>query len=153
MNGRFIACEPNTQNFYVSEPLDGWYWDALNVQTVDSNPDYCIGQAVSHNELIVFCENSGEVFYDSGTVPTPFVRNRSGIFEIGCAAPFSIAKLDNTIFWLGRADEGKGIVYRLDGYTPVRVSNFGIENSIQGMSDIQMLTPLVTKRTDITSMF
>jgi hypothetical protein len=136
MNGRFIACEPNTQNFYVSEPLDGWYWDALNVQTVDSNPDYCIGQVVSHNELIVFCEGSGEVFYDSGTVPTPFVRNRSGIFEIGCIAPFSIAKLDNSVFWLGRSDEGKGIVYRLDGYTPVRISTFGIENSIQSMSTI-----------------
>lgn len=136
MNGRFIAVDPNTQNFYVSEVLDGGYWDALNVQTVDSNPDYCIGQVVSHNELIVFCEDSGEVFFDSGTIPSPFIRNLSGIFEIGCAATFSIAKLDNTVFWLGRSDEGKGIVYKLNGYTPTRISNYGVENSIQAMSVI-----------------
>jgi hypothetical protein len=136
MNGRFIACEPNTQNFYVSEPLDGWYWDALNVQTVDSNPDYVVGQVVSHNELIVFCETSGEVFYDSGTIPTPFVRNSSGVFEVGCLAPFSIAKLDNSVFWLGQSDEGKGCVYRLNGYNPVKISSYSIEQAIQAMTTI-----------------
>lgn len=136
MNGRFIACEPNTQNFYVSEVLDGVYWDAINVQTVDSNPDYVITQAVSHNELIVFCDESGEVFYDSGTIPTPFVRNTSGIFEIGCAAKYSVANLDNTIYWLGKSSQGNGIVYKLSGYTPQRISTFSIENEIQAMTDI-----------------
>lgn len=134
MNGRSIACEPDTQNFYVSEPLDNGYWDALNVQTVDSNPDYVTGQVVSHNELIVFCENSAEVFTDSGTIPTPFVRNLSGIFEVGCDAPFSIKVMDNSIFWLGKSKEGSGIVYRLNGYTPVRISTYGIESAIRGFS-------------------
>ena len=134
MNGRFVACDPNTQNFYVSEPLEGDYWDALNVQTVDSNPDYVIGQVNSHNEMIVFCETSAEVFYDSGTIPSPFVRNLSGIFEVGCMAPFSIKILDNSVFWLGQTREGSGIVYRLNGYTPVRISNYGVEQAIEQMS-------------------
>lgn len=136
MNGRFIACEPSTQNFFVSEVLDGKWWDALNVQTVDSNPDYVVGQIVSHNELIVFCEDSGEVFYDSGTYPTPFVRNSSGIFEVGCVAEYSICNLDNQVFWLGGNKAGKGIVYKLQGYTPLRISTHSIEYAIQGMSDI-----------------
>jgi len=134
MNGRFVACELNTQNFYVSEILDGGYWDALNVQTVDSNPDYVTGQVVSHNELIVFCETSGEAFYDSGTIPSPFVRNVSGIFEVGCDAPFSIKAMDNTVFWLGRSKEGSGIVYKLSGFTPVRVSDYGTEVAIKAMT-------------------
>jgi hypothetical protein len=134
MNGRFVACDPNTQNFYVSEPLAGDYWDALNVQTVDSNPDYVIGQVNSHNEMIVFCETSAEVFYDSGTIPSPFVRNLSGIFEVGCQAPFSIKIMDNSVFWLGQTREGHVIVYRLNGYTPVRISNYGIEQAIEKMS-------------------
>lgn len=134
MNGRFIACEPNTQNFYVSEVLDGWYWDALNVQTVDSNPDYVTAQVVSHNECIVFCEYSGEVFYDSGSLPSPFVRNQSGIFEVGCNAPFSISVLDNSIFWLGQSKEGDGIVYRLNGYTPTRISTYSIEQTIKSFT-------------------
>jgi len=136
LNGRFVACEPSTQNFYVSEVLDGWYWDAINVQTVDSNPDLLIGQTVSHNELIMFCENSGEVFYDSGTFPTPFVRNSSGIFEVGCIAPYTITNLDNTVYWLGNSNEGSGIIYKLNGYTPQRISTYSIEQAIQAMTTV-----------------
>lgn len=136
MNGRFVALEPSTQNFYVSEVLDGKWWDALNVQTVDSNPDYVIGEIVSHNELIVFCDDSGEVFYDSGTTPTPFVRNTSGIFEVGCVAPYSICNLDNQVFWLGGNKNGEGIVYKLQGYSPIRISTHSIEYAIQGMTSI-----------------
>lgn len=136
MNGRFIACEPNTQNFYVSDPLDGFTWQPINVQTVDSNPDNVVGQTVIHNELVVFCEQSGEVFYDNGTYPSPFVRNSGGIFEAGCAAPYSIVKIDNSCMWLGKNATGQGIIYRLNGYTPTRVSTYSIENAIREMSDI-----------------
>lgn len=136
MNGRFIACEPSTQNFYVSEVLDGFTWDVLNVQTVDSNPDYVVGEIVSHNELIVFCEQSGEVYYDSGTVPSPFVRNSSGIFEVGCAAAYSIAKIDNQVFWLGKNETGDGVIYKLQGFIPQRISTFSIEYAMQIMTSI-----------------
>ena len=135
MNGRFIALEPNTQNFYVSEVLDGHTWDVLNVQTVDSNPDNVVGEIVSHNELIVFCDKSGESFYDSGTVPTPFVRNQSGAFEVGCSASYSIAKIDNSVMWLGNSNTGSGVIYRLNGYTPMRISTYSIEFAIQSMTD------------------
>ena len=134
MNGRFIAVDPGTQDFYISEVLDGGYWDALNVQTADSNPDLIVGQVVSHNELIVFCEYSGEIFYDSGVLPSPFQRTSSGIFEFGCVAPKSIKTLNNTVFWLGRSAEGTGIIYKLQGSTPIRVSDYGIEWQIQQMS-------------------
>jgi len=136
MNGRFVACEPDTQNFYVSEVLDGRYWDSLNVQTVDSNPDLVIGEVVSHNELIVFCELSGEVFYDSGTVPTPFVRHGSAVFEVGLLAPYSIAKIDNTFMWLGKSSTGPGGIYRMNGYTPENITPPSIVTAIQGMSDV-----------------
>lgn len=134
MNGRFAALQPNTQNFFVSDVLDGYVWDALNVQTVDSNPDMVIGAIVSHNEYIVFGAITGEVFYDSGAVVTPWVRNVSGIFEVGCVAPYSISKIDNSVMWLGSSTTGYGIVYRLNGYTPTRVSTMSIEYAIQQMS-------------------
>ena len=136
MNGRSIACEPGTQNFFVSEVLDNKTWDSLNVQTVDSNPDLIVGQVVSHNELIVFCEYSGEIYYDSGELPSPFRRTSSGIFEVGCVAALSIATLDNTVYWLGRSQEGTGIIYKMSGSSPQRVSNYGIEWQIQQMTTV-----------------
>jgi len=136
IDGRFVVCQPNTQNFYVSDVLAGGTWDALNVQTADSNPDMIVGQITLHNELIVFCEQSGETFYDSGTYPAPFVRNVSGIFEVGCIAPYSIAKIDNSVMWLGKSNTGQGVIYRLNGYTPVRLSTYAIEYAIQTMTTI-----------------
>ncbi len=136
LNGRFIACEPDTQNFYCSEVLDGLYWDALNVQTADSNPDNVVTQAVIRNELVMFCTDSLEIYYDSGTLPSPFVRNASGIASVGCAAVHSVVNLDNTVFWLGRNELGHGVIYKLNGYTSARVSNYSIEYALQGMSDI-----------------
>ena len=140
INGRFIACQPNTQNFFCSDSLAGSnlagsIWDALNVQTADSNPDYIVGSVASSNELIVFGEKSGEVYYDSGAYPTPFVRNSSGIFEVGCISPYSICKADNTVFWLGNSSTGQGVIYRLQGYTPVRISSYSVEYAIQTMAD------------------
>ena len=120
----------------MSDVLSGAAWDALNVQTADSNPDMIVGQITLHNELIVFCEQSGEAFYDSGTYPAPFVRNVSGIFEVGCIAPYSIAKIDNSAMWLGRSNTGQGVIYRLNGYTPVRLSTYAIEYAIQTMATI-----------------
>lgn len=136
MNGRFIACEPNTQNFYVSEVLDGKTWAAINVQTVDSNPDYVTGQIVAHNEIFVFCENSGETYTDSGTTPTPFVRNQTGIFEVGCIAQYTIKEIGGAVIFLGNTKNGNGIVYQMSGLTPVRISTYSIEYQIQAMSDI-----------------
>jgi hypothetical protein len=51
-------------------------------------------------------------------------------------APFSIAKLDNSIFWLGADPRGYGIVYRNQGYTGKRVSTHAIEYAIQQYGDI-----------------
>jgi len=136
MNGRFAALEPNSQNFFVSEVLNGSWWDALNVQTVDANPDQNVGSITAHQEFIVLGKNSGQVYYDSGAYPTPWVPNPSGIFEIGCSAPYSIAGIDNTVFWLGGNQTGDGMVWKLQGLTPIRISTYSIEFAIQSMSDI-----------------
>lgn len=133
INGAFVACEPDTQNFNRSEPLNAFFWDVTKVQTSDSNPDNVTGQAVSHNELIVFNKTSAEVHYDNNG---EFVRNTSGILEVGCDAPYSIVRLDNTIFWLGNTDAGNGIVWKLNGYTPTRISSYAVEFALQQMDDL-----------------
>jgi hypothetical protein len=84
----------------------------------------------------MFCTDSLEIYYDSGTLPSPFVRNASGIVSVGCAAAHSVVNMDNTVYWLGRNELGQGVIYKLNGYTPARVSNYTIEIALQGMSDI-----------------
>ena len=46
-----------------------------------------------------------------------------------------MAKLDNTLFWLGNDPRGYGIVYRANGYQAQRVSTHAIEYAIQQYGD------------------
>jgi len=63
-------------------------------------------------------------------------RIQGAFNEIGCAAPYSVAKLDNGLFWLGSDARGRGIVYRANGYTGQRISTHAIEWQIQEYGDI-----------------
>src|SRR5690606_3276750 len=47
--------------------------------------------------------------------------------ETGIAAPLTLKKADNTVFWLGRDRRGDATIWRMDGYQPIRISNHAIE--------------------------
>jgi hypothetical protein len=72
-----------------------------------------------------------EVWYDAGNADFPLARIQGAFNEIGCIAPYSVAKLDNGIFWLGADARGRGIVYRANGYTGQRISTHAVEWQIQ----------------------
>ena len=91
---------------------------------------------VDHREAWLFGTNSVEVWYDAGDANFPLARIQGAYNEIGCAAPYSVAKLDNSLFWLGADDRGQGIVYKANGYTGQRVSTHAIEYAIAQYGNI-----------------
>jgi len=72
-----------------------------------------------------------EVWYNAGLADFPLARIDGAFMETGCLAPYSVAKLDNSVFWLGSDARGNGIVYRNQGYNAQRVSTHAIEWQIQ----------------------
>lgn len=136
LDGYFICYDPGTQRFYISALYDGTSWNALDFASAEGDPDFNVGTIVSHRELIVFGETSGEVFYNSGDADFPLTRNQSGTFDVGCAATYSIAKIRGIVCWLGKDESGHGIVYRLNGYTAEPISTHEVNYHIQQMSDI-----------------
>ncbi|UOF78810.1 phage stabilization protein [Caudoviricetes sp.] len=136
LDGYFIAYKPSTQQFYISGQYDGATWDSLDFASAEGEPDFNVGTIVSHRELIVFGETSGEVFYNSGDPDFPLTRNQSGTFNVGCAAPYSIAKINNVVAWLGKDETGQGIIYQLNGYTAQPISTPDMNYHIQAMTDI-----------------
>jgi hypothetical protein len=75
----------------------------------------------------VFGPKAIQPYFDSGNFPFPYDVVKGAFIEHGIAAPFSIAKLDNSIFWLEQDEQGSGIVRRANGYQPVRISTHAIE--------------------------
>lgn len=136
IDGYFVFNQPNSQTIWVTQLLDGTSVDPLEFASAEGSPDNLVGLIVDHREVWLFGSNSVEVWYDSGNVNFPLERIQGAFNEIGCAASYSIAKLDNGLFWLGSDARGNGIVYRANGYTGQRVSTHAIEFAIQSYASI-----------------
>ena len=135
LDGYFIFNKPNSGIWYISEILSTEI-DPLDFATAESNPDDIIATQVNHRELWIFGESSIEVWYNSGAADFPFERISSGILEMGCAAAFSVNKIDKTTFWLGKNKDGEGVVYAATGFIPQRISTHAVELQIQSYNDI-----------------
>ena len=130
LDGYFVFIEPNSQKVWVTALLDGTSVDPLDFASAEGSPDNLVGMIVDHREVWLYGTNSVEVWYDSGNADFPLQRIQGAYNEIGCAATYSVAKLDNGLFWLGADARGQGIVYRANGYTGQRVSTHAIEYAI-----------------------
>ena len=131
LNGYFVFNEPNSQRIWITSLLDGTSIDPLDFASAEGSPDGLVSLLISHKEAWLFGTNSVEVWYDSGAADFPLTPVQGAFNEIGCVAAFSVAKLDNGIFWLGADARGRGIVYRANGYTAQRISTHAVEWQIQ----------------------
>jgi hypothetical protein len=131
LNGYFVFNEPNSQRLWITQLLDGQSIEPLDFASAEGSPDGLVSILIDHREAWLFGTNSVEVWYDAGTSPFPLVPVQGAFNEVGCIAAFSVAKLDNGIFWLGADARGKGIVYRANGYTAQRISTHAVEWQIQ----------------------
>ena len=131
IDGYFVFNEPNSQRIWVTQLLDGTSIDPLDFASAEGSPDGVVGLIVDHREVWVYGTNSVEVWYDAGTPDFPLQRIQGAFNEIGCISAYTIAKMDNGLFWLGADARGQGIVYRANGYTGQRISTHAVEWQIQ----------------------
>ena len=136
VDGYFVFTEPNSQRYWITSILEGTSVDPLDFASAEGDPDNLVSLIIDHREIWLFGNNSIEVWYDAGAPTFPFERIQGAVNEIGCSATYSVAKLDNSIFWLGGDKRGKGIIYRADGYTGKRVSTHAVEWQIQQYTTI-----------------
>jgi hypothetical protein len=136
VDGYFVFNEPNSQKIWVTALFDGTSVDPLDFASAEGSPDDVVGIIADHREVWVFGTDSVEVWYNSGDPDFPFARIQGAFNELGCASAYSIAKMDNGLFWLGEDSRGKGIVYRANGYTGQRISTHAVEWQIQQYNDI-----------------
>lgn len=86
--------------------------------------DLFVGLSIDHRAITMYGTNTAETYINVGnTVGSPFGSAPDGFIELGCAAPYSVAKQDQAPFWLAT----DLTVRRKSGQTPLRVSNHGIE--------------------------
>lgn len=118
--------EPNSGRFFCSDLDDATSYDPLYFATAEGFPDNLVGLIVDHRQVFLAGLQSIELWYDAGGSGFPFQRDTNGLMELGCAAGQSLCKVDNSVFWLA----SDLTVRRLNGLTPTRVSQHGVEQAI-----------------------
>ena len=126
IDGYFVLSVAGSNEFYISELYDGFNYDPLNFARAEGAPDNIRSLIVDHREIWLLGDETTEVWYNSGNPDFPFERASGTFLQRGCAARDSSVRLDNSLFWVG----DDGIVYRAQGYNPVRISTYAIEQKI-----------------------
>lgn len=138
-DGYIVFNQPDTQEFWITN-IYSTVINPLGFASAEGNPDNLLSLLVDHRELWLFGDVSTEVWYDSGNANFPFSFIQGAYISHGIVAPCSAQRLDNTTFWLGNDEFGSGIVWRANGYSPVRISNFAMEQAIQRYPTIKDAT-------------
>lgn len=111
------------------------YWNGLQLGQKIGKSDPIVALSDAQNFMWVFGSYSTEVHYDTGDNNTQLWARYSGaLIDIGCSAPYSVAKYATNVFWIGADRAGTVGVFSNEGMAPKRISTRGIEQIIQGLS-------------------
>lgn len=126
IDGYFVWIVAESDQFIISGLNDGLSYDPLDVATVEGNPDDNVGVINDHRELQFYGTQTVEIWYNSGAADFPFERQGNAFIERGLRDRNSLVKIDNSVHFVG----DDLVIYRLNGYEPVRISTHAIEDQI-----------------------
>jgi hypothetical protein len=141
LDGYFVWTIAGGDQFIISGIDDGISYDPLDVATAEGSPDFLTGIINDHRELLLIGGSTGstpsiEIWVDTGNADFPLERQGNAFIERGCIDKDSAAKTDNATLFVGE----DRIVYRLDGYTPQRISTHAVEKTLAGASWFRAFT-------------
>lgn len=124
-----VIAQGNGQ-WFVSALYNSAELDPLQFATAETKPDPLLRIIVVNREIWLFGSQSIEPWTNSGGSATstfPFSQVTGSVMDRGTAAALSPAELTGNVFWLG----DDLVVYMATAYTPIRISNFSIEEFLR----------------------
>lgn len=136
-DGYFLVVGDGSQRVYWSQdPNSGSAWNGLDFGSAEGAPDDVLAIVSDHRDLWIPGTDSTEIWVNTGNAAAPFQRSGNAFIEAGCAAAWSVVAMNNSVYWLGHGRDGHGMVFRAEGYRPVRVSDHSLEQAISGYATI-----------------
>jgi hypothetical protein len=129
----FIFNRRGTGQFFIAR---GDTFDGTEFASASGAPDDTITLLVDHRELWLFGETSIEIWYNSGAADFPLERLQGAFIEKGIAGPHLADKADNSVYWVGN----DRIVYRANGYQPLRISTHAVEFDLDRSTNLEEST-------------
>ena len=122
----FVLNKKGTQQFYISDSLATTF-NVLNFASKVGFSDVLVTIIMVRREIWLIGKRTTEIWVSSGAPDFPFTIMSGAFIEHGCAAIYSVSKIDTTPFWLSQDKAGNCMVLRGEGYKAMRVSNHAIE--------------------------
>lgn len=136
IDGFGVCFIQGTNTIMISNLEDFTTWPAINIGGVSEFADPIVSMKVISRTAWFQGQKATVPYYDSGAL-FPLVAIPGAYIEEGSGAAYGSEKLDNTLFWIsGNPDEGGAIAYRMNGYTPQRISNHDVETAWQSYATI-----------------
>jgi hypothetical protein len=126
---------PGTPQFESSDSLATTF-DPLWFANKEAYGDNLVTLMVAKRNIWLLGERTTEIFFNSGKPDFPFESWPNVLIDHGCAAKYSVAQIDNSVFWLSQDRQGEGIVLKGAGTEVTRISTFAIEAEIAGYATI-----------------
>jgi hypothetical protein len=100
-----IFNNPGTNQWYSTQSSQVLF-NPLYIGVKTAWPDNILRVVAIEREVWVFGPQKSEPWFNAGAVPFPFQIVPGIIIEQGCAAAYSVAKMDTNVYWLSESPEG-----------------------------------------------
>jgi hypothetical protein len=127
LDGFLLLNQPGTRNFYCTYNGEVVF-DSLYIAAKNGYSDDLVSIAVNQRNIWLIGERTTEIWYNAGASDFPFAIMPGPFVQHGCAAKYSVAQVNESVYWLTQDQAGRNIVVRTTGYQAARVSTHAIES-------------------------
>ena len=111
--------------------VGGGLGTTANNAFVQGNPKDVVALFDLKREVWIFKTDAAEVWINQGNPGFAFVPLQGVYLSVGCNAPASVARLGESVVWLGGSSQGNAVVYMTEGYGAKPISTHALSNQIQ----------------------
>lgn len=146
LNGYFYAMGRSGKIYQCQNVYNVTAWSSNRIIDTYSYPDKGVGIVRYKNHLVAFSDTTIEFFNDSGargdgsTVSNSLERTEQAFIKFGAVNAKCIRNIDDVLYWIAASDTSTTGVWRMDGYTPIKISTFKEDALIQNSLSTGYLT-------------
>ncbi len=126
--------QSNYNDLSVFASLIGTGGSTANNAFVQSDADPVVSVAEIKREAWIFKKKCVEVWVNQGTAGFAFGQLQGVLIPTGCEAPYSVARLGDSLVWLSSSDQGDSVIVESTGYQSKPISTYFIASVIKSLT-------------------
>ena len=131
-----VTAVTGTDFIYTVETIGGEAIDPQDFAAKTTYSDPISTLAVVNLFIWIIGTQTTEIWYNAGAADFTFGIFPGVFIEHGCAAPYSVAQQDLSVYWLSKDKQGQCIVVKGTNFAAHRISTFAIENELSKYSTV-----------------